>query len=178
MIDFLKKYSLPIGLKRSIKNNIQKDHRSISYDDSDEVLLFFTSEGNQKFALIKGLQNKLKKEGKKVSCLYLLLHDDDKPDAHMDDGMLKIDPSDFSLFGQMLKPEVEEMLNKEFDFLIHLDMESNIYTDLVMTKSKAKCRIGRFFDEHINQYDMMIKVSDDKKMNYFVDQIYHYTKAL
>ena len=57
-------------------------------------------------------------------------------------------------------------------------MESNIYTDLVMSKCKAKCRIGRFFDGHEDQYDMMVGIPDDKKINFLLDQLYLYTKAL
>ncbi len=177
MIDFLKKYSLPIGLKRSVrKNSVQR--RSTSYAEAKSVLLFFTSEGNQKIALVKGMQNKLEKEGKEVSCMYLLLKDEDKPDVHMDDGMERLEPTDFTLFGDITKPDINELLDKEFDYMIHVDMESTIYSDLIMSKSKAKCRIGRYFEDHDNQYDMMVKISDDKKINFLMDQIYHYTKAL
>lgn len=177
MIDFFKKYTLPIGLKRTVKKN-KVQRQSSGYLRAKSVLLFFTSEGNQKIALVKGMQNKMEKEGKEVSCIYLLLKDDDKPDVHMDEGMERLEPTDFSLFGDILNKDVGELLNKEFDYMIHVDMESNIYSDLVMSKSKAKCRIGRYFDDHENQYDMMIKVSDDKKINFLMDQIFHYTKAL
>lgn len=177
MIDFLRKYSLPIGLKKSIKKNLAR-RQSSGYKEAKKVLLFFISEGNQKIALVKGLQNKLEKEGKEVSCLYLLMKEEDKPDVHMDDGMQRLEPIDFSFFGDILKPEVKKLLDEEFDYMIHADMGCNIYSDLVMSKSKAKCRIGRYFDDHKNQYDMMVKVAEDKKINYLLDQIYHYTKAL
>ncbi|MCK5280872.1 MAG: hypothetical protein KAK04_20100, partial [Cyclobacteriaceae bacterium] len=77
MIDFLKKYSLPIGLKRSIKKSKTKRYSS-GYADARNILLFFTSEGNQKIALVKGLQNKIEKDGKNVKCIYLLLSEEDK----------------------------------------------------------------------------------------------------
>lgn len=166
-----------MGLKQSVRNRPERK-ASKSYREAKTILLFFTSEGNQKIALVKGLQNKMEREGKKVTCLYLLMKDEDKPDVHMDDGMERLEPDDFSLFGDILKPEVKEILNDEYDYMIHFDMDSNIYSDLVMSKSNAKCRIGRYFDNHENQYDMMVKVSDDKKINYLLDQIYHYTKAL
>ena len=177
MIDFLKKYSLPVGLKRSVKK-ITRKTQSTSYAQAKSILLFFTSEGNQKIALVKGLQNKMEKEGKSVSCMYLLMKDEDKPDVHMDDGMERLMPEDFTLFGDIEKPEVKQLLDQEFDYMIHVDMVSNIYSDLVMSKSKAKCRVGRYFEDHVNQYDMMVKVSDDKKINFLLDQIYYYTKAL
>ena len=177
MIDFLKKYGLPIGLKKSIKMNIVR-RQSPSYVDAKSILIFFTSEGNQKIALAKGLQNKMEKEGKKVKCLYLLLREEDKPDVHMDDGMVRLEPSDFSLFGEIQKSSVNELLAEDFDFMIHADLEKTIYSDLVMTKSKAKCRIGKYVDDHEDQYDMMVGIPEEKKINFLLDQIYHYTKAL
>jgi len=177
MIDFLKQYSLPIGLKKSIKKNVTA-RQSPRFVEASKFLLFFTSGGNQKFALVKSLQNKLEKEGKTVKCFYLLLKDEDKPDVHMDEGMIRLVPNDFSLFGDILKTEVNELLVEEFDFMIHADLESSIYSDLVMSKCNARCRIGRYFEGHDNQYDMMVGITDDKKINFLLDQIYHYTKAL
>ena len=177
MIDFLKKYSLPIGLKRSIKKSKTKRYSS-GYADARNILLFFTSEGNQKIALVKGLQNKLEKDGKNVRCIYLLLSEEDKPDVHMDDGMERITTDDFSLFGEIQKPLVKKLLNEEFDYLMHVDMKSNVYSDLIMSKCKAKCRIGKYFEDHNDQYDIMVSIPNDKKINFLLDQIYHYTKAL
>lgn len=169
---------MPIGLKKSVikRNKIKKS--SASYVDAKSILIYFTSEGNQKIALVKSIQNKMEKDGKKVICLYFLLKDEDKPDVHMDEGMERLEVYDFSLFGEIQKPSVNKLLNEEFDYLIHADMESNIYSDLVMSKSKAKCRIGKFFENHDDQYDMMVAIPDDKKINFLLDQIYHYTKAL
>ena len=177
MIDFLKKYSLPFGLKQSVKRN-KTSRFSSSYRDAKRILFYFTSQGNQKIALIKRIQNKMEKEGKEVRSLYLLLRDEDKPDVHMDDGMERLSPEDFSLFGEIQKEPVKKLMDEEFDYLIHADMESSIYSDLVMSKCKAKCRIGRHFEDHKDQYDMMIGIPDGKRINFLLDQIYHYTKAL
>ena len=177
MFDFLKKYTLPIGLKKSIKKNKVKRHSS-KYIDAKSILIYFTSEGNQKIALVKGLQNKMESEGKKVRCIYLLIKEEDKPDVHMDDGMERLTLDDFSFFGEIQKPSVNELLKEEFDYMIHADMNSTIYSDLIMSKCKAKCRIGKYFEGHKDQYDMMVGIPDNKKINFLLEQIYHYTKAL
>jgi hypothetical protein len=177
MMNFLKKYGLPYGLKLSLKRNTAK-RQSLPYVDSKTILMFFTSEGNQKIALVKGLQNKMEKEGKKVTSMYLLMRDEDKPDVHMDEGMERLVPEDFSVLGEIEKPEIKNILNQEYDYLIHADMESGIYTDLIMAKCKAKCRIGRYFPGHEDYYDLMVGIPEDKKINFLLEQIYLYTKAL
>lgn len=161
----------------SIRRNKTKRYSS-SYVNAKSILIYFTSEGNQKIALVKGIQNKMEKEGKKVKFLFLLLNEEDKPDAHMDDGMERLAIDDFSFFGDIQKTSVNNLLNEGFDYMIHADMESNIYSDLIMSKCKAKCRVGRYFKDHDDQYDMMVSIPGDKKINFLLDQIYHYTKAL
>lgn len=177
MIDFVKKYSLPIGLNRSIKKNKTKRY-NIHYKDARNILLFFTSEGNQKLAMVKSLQNKMEKEGKKVRCLYLLLDDMDKPDVHLDVGMDRFSPEDFSYMGKIIKPNVREILNIEYDYLIHADMESNMYADLILAQSKARCRVGKHFKERERHYELMIGIPEDKKINFLLDQVYHYLKVI
>ncbi len=177
MIDFVKKYSLPIGLKNSIKKNKTKRY-NIHYVDAQNILLFFTSEGNQKLAMVKSLQNKMEKDGKKVQCLYLLLDEVDKPDVHLDVGMDRLGPDHFSYLGKILKPDVREILSKEYDYLIHADMESNMYADLILAQSNAKCRVGKHFEEREKHYELMIGIPEEKKINFLLDQVYHYIKVI
>ena len=177
MIDYLKKYTFPIGLKKSLKKS--GVHRSSTrYSDAEKVLIFFTSEGNQKIVLVRSLINKFEKEGKKVKCFYLLLQDEDKPDVHLDEGMERLTKEEFSVFGEVQKPVIRELLNEPFDYMIHADTECSIYTDLVLAQSKARCRIGKYFEGHENQYDMMVKIDENKKVNYLLQQVFHYVKAL
>ncbi len=176
-MDFLRKYTLPFGLKKAIRNH-RFGGQSPNYSNSQKFLLFFTSQGNQKIVLVKALQNKLEREGKEVHCLYLVVNEDDRPDVHLDGGMERLMQTDFSNFGKIEKQEVVDLLKTNYDFVLHLDLESNIHTDLVMATCIAKCRIGRYFENHESLYEMMVKVEDDKKINYLIDQIIHYTKIL
>jgi hypothetical protein len=177
MIDFLKKYGLGIGFKRAIRRNKTKRYSS-SYSNAKNILVYFTSEGNLKFAQVKRIQNKMEREGKKVKFLFLLLNEEDKPDVHIDDGMERLEMNDFSFFGNIQKPSVRNLLNEDFDYMIHADMETNIYSDLIMAKCNAKCRIGRYFKDHDDRYDMMVSIPGGKDINFLLDQIHHYTKAL
>ena len=177
MKSLLSRYTLPVGLSRTARHHKQINS-SCGFDDSKSFLLFFTSEGNQKVALVKSFQNKLEREGKDVTCLYVVIEDADKPDVHLDEGMMRLTTHDYSLFGKITKPEVLEILRREYDFVIHLDMSCNIYTDIVMAMSKSRCRVGRHIEGHEQQYEMMIHVEEDKKITHLIDQIYQYTKAL
>jgi hypothetical protein len=177
MIDYLKKYCLPFGLKRSIKESVPRGP-SLSYREAKRILLFFTSEGNQKIALVTNLKNKFEKEGKSVKCFYLLMDDEDMPDVGLDEGMKRLTTEDFSLFGKVESVEVKELLNEDFDFMIHTDMESNIYTDIIISNARAKCRIGNYSEGRKSPYDMMVGIPSGKGANFLMDQIFHYIKCL
>jgi len=177
MIDFLKKYSLPFGLKKSSKQNASRGP-NLSYDESKRILIFFTSAGNQKIALIKNLKNRFVKEGKTVKCFYLLMNDEDKPDVGLDDRMVRLTKEDFTFFGKIESEEVKSLLSEEYDFMIHADIESNIYTDIVTSITKAKCRVGNYTEGRKNQYDMMVGIPAGKTTNFLLEQIYYYLKKL
>jgi len=177
MIDYLKKYSLPFGLKKSTRANASRGP-SLSFVEAKSILLFFTSEGNQKIALINNFKNKFEKEGKSVKCFYLIINDEDKPDVGLDDGMERLTTEDFTFFGKVESLSVKQLLNEDFDFMIHADMESNIYTDIILSNAKAKCRIGNYTEGRSNHYDMMVGIPDGKSTNFLLDQIYYYIKRL
>ena len=177
MIDFLKKYGLPFGLKKSVKAHATTGY-SPSFKEAKSFLIFFTSEGNQKIATVKNLQNKLEKEGKTVKCLYLVMKDEDKPDVHLDSGMVRVLVEEFTLFGKIQNEKANKLLNQDFDFMIHADVSCSIYSDIILSRAKAKCRIGKYFEDHEAQYDMMIGVAGEKGISHLLDQVYHYAKRL
>ena len=177
MIDYLKKYSLPFGLRKSIKERKQRGP-SLSYKEAKRILLFFTSEGNQKMVLVTNLRNKFKEDGKRVDCIYLVMDQEDMPDVGLDKGMVRITSEEFSLFGKVENSVVNEMLNEDFDFMIHADVESNIHTDIIISKSRAKCRIGNYSEGGEKKYDMMVGIPPGKGPNFLLYQIFHYIKRL
>ena len=110
--------------------------------------------------------------------MYLILKDEDKPDVGLDDGMAKLALEEFAFFGKIESEQVKILLEEEFDFMIHADVESNIYTDIIMAKAKARCRIGNYTEEKSNLYEMMIDIPGKKTTKFLMDQVYHYIKRL
>jgi len=177
MIDYLKKYSLPFGLRKTVKPGVSRGP-SPSYTDAKNILLFFSSEGNQKIALMRSYINKFKKDGKNVKCFYLVMKDEDRPDVGLDEGMEKLGIDEFAFFGNIESEKVQSLLNQSFDFMIHADVEANIYTDIIMAKAKAKCRVGNYLDEKKNLYEMMIAIPEEQTTGFLMEQVYHYLKRL
>lgn len=55
------------------------------------------------------------------------------------------------------KAVVSKFIQKDFDFLINLDLNESIELQAVSVYSAAKIRIGKYFDEYSFSQDFMIK---------------------
>ncbi len=65
-----------------------------------------------------------------------------------------------------------EFQNKEFDILIDLGSNSYYPMYMLMAKSKARFKVGKF-DEN-SSFDLMIDVKDSNDLKYYFDQVVHY----
>ncbi len=178
MVSFLKeRYSLPwlTGRKNRRSNRVSAN---VHYRDATDILVLFTMLGNARVTRMRSLQKLLEMDGKNVTFLYVLLDANDLPDAHMDDGMIRVRREDVSLYGKLANDKVKQLLENKFDFLIHGDMESNPYADYLLSKSKAKSKVGRHMEKREHLYDLMIEIGLEHKLGFLLEQIYKYTKVV
>ncbi|MEM6840983.1 MAG: hypothetical protein AAF944_24600 [Bacteroidota bacterium] len=72
-------------------------------------------------------------------------------------GYLQFSNRDVSAFGRFKAEHLIDFVNSRFDYLIHLDTESNPVLNKVLTLSQAKCRIGCEIAEHHSYYELMFR---------------------
>ena len=174
----MKTLSLPYFTNRALKNN---DYHpgSQKYTNAANVLIIFTATGSDKiFHQVRRLQERFQADKKRVSFLYLLLKEENRPNSALDDHMVALEAKNVSLLGDISQNEVKEMLNTKFDFMINADMYPNMYSEYIMAKSKSNCKIGRFLDNKDKFYDLMIATNEVDDQEYYLDQVYHYIKQL
>jgi hypothetical protein len=68
---------------------------------------------------------------------------------------------------------ISKFIQEDFDFLINLDSVGLIELQGVSTFSKAKTRIGKYFDEFLFAHDLMVKSSSHEVYELFLDIIRH-----
>ncbi len=171
----MKTLSLPYATNKALKNP-ERHHESAQYTDAESVLVLFTSDGtDNKFQAIRQLQESFQVDKKRVSFLYLLLREEDRPGSALDDTMVALETKNIGLFGDIKDGRAGELLESEFDFLINADLKPNIYTDLLIAKSKSRCKIGRYAETRDKFYDFMIQIDEESDLEFFLNQVYHYT---
>ncbi|MDN5212130.1 hypothetical protein QQ020_08710 [Fulvivirgaceae bacterium BMA12] len=147
---------------------------SVSYPEAESIGILFSVVDREKHSLVKKFIKSLEKDKKKVDVLCLLGEGKENYDFIFD----YFTTRDFSLFGHAISSSILLFVQKKFDYLIVLDTESNIYTDNILAKSNAKCRIGIYHNDKDPFYELMIKTKDGNSVEEFIDQVYHYLKFI
>lgn len=164
-------------LTRNTRRNLRKGkikRGSVSYDAAESIGILFTVVDRPKHSLIKKFIKLMEKDKKKVDVLCWLGEGKENYDFIFD----YFTTRDFSLFGHVASQSILLFIQKKFDYLIVLDTESNIFTDNILAKSNAKCRIGIYHDDKDPFYELMIKINKNDSIEELIDQVYHYLKFI
>ena len=143
-----------------------------AYERAKSIGVIFTVEDRKKHDEIKSLIRKMEHDGKKVKALAYLPPDQENYEFMFDFFTYR----EISFWGNITATSAQEFAETPFDFLLYLDSKPN---DLILNdvaQSKAKCRIGKFWDSGKPYFEMMIECYGDSKT--LIEQLYKYTAAL
>ena len=168
----LSKYFLSLKTSSSLKSK-SVIRSANGFADALSIGILFTYSDNHNFGLVKEMIEKLEIEGKKVDSISFI-EKMEEADIHKFP-FFNIDDKDF--WGNWNKPMVTNFMEIPFDYLLSLDLNTNIATQNILASSKAKCRVGRYEEGISDYFEMMI---DHKENDYekYLDQVYHYIKKL
>ena len=143
-----------------------------TYNKSISIGLIFTVENRQKHDHIKNLIRKFEHDGKKVKALAYLPPNQENYEFMFDFFTYR----EISFWGNITANSALEFADAPFDFLLYLDVSPNDLILNVVAKSKAKCRIGKFWKEGEAFFEMMIETNSDSKA--LIEELYKYITAL
>lgn len=144
----------------------------LPYKQATTVGIVFTVEDKQKHTMVKELIKKLEQDGKKVTVMCYLPADKQNYEFIFD----FFTSSDFSFWGKLLSSKAIQFSDTSFDYLFYIDTEPNPLILNLLARSKAKCRIGRFWEEGEPFFEFMLQTGNDTKG--LIDGIYRYTSIL
>lgn len=159
---------------KGLVQKARKIRNSMNYQEASHVGILFSMSSLEDFETIRKFENKLRKEGKKVSALPFLGKDMENFDFHYDFFTQK----DFSFFGNIQTDNVRKFLQQPFDLLICLDWKPNMYLEYLLAASAAHFRIGPYICERESLFELMISLPEGSELSELINQIYHYTNKL
>lgn len=84
---------------------------------------------------------------------------------------------DLNWFRQPKCESVNNFINIKFDILVDLTLYSWFPIQYIIGNSKAKFKVGRLIEDD-SFYDMMIDVSKNESIEYFIKQVKHYLSVI
>lgn len=148
--------------------------KSVDYKAAWEIGILYSVEDLSKHEKVKTFIKVLEKDIKKVEVLTFLGKDKENLEFKFN----FYTASDFSFWGELQSETVKKFIDKQFDFLLCLDLETNIYIDNILARCKANCRIGRFENNKKDFFELMIKTDDHIDIQVLIDEMYRYIKVL
>lgn len=143
-----------------------------AYQKAVSIGVIFTVEDRQKHDHIKTFIRKLERDGKQVKALGFLPKDQENYEFLFDFFTYR----EISFWGKITASSALNFVDMPFDFLIYLDTSPNELILNLIAKSKAKCRVGKHWQNAEAFFEMMVETDGDSKA--LIDHMYRYTSAI
>ena len=165
-LSFLK-YKTNTYLKRNKALRI-----SLPYKQAISIGIIFSVEDKAKHDEVKDFIRRLEQDGKQVQVICFLPKNKDNYEFMFD----FFTDKDLSVWGTLNSANASRFADVHFDLLYYLDTIPNPLILNLLARSKAKCRVGKFWEKNQAFFEMMIESRDDTRS--LIDVMLKYTRAL
>ena len=145
---------------------------NLSYKKALSIGVIFTVEDRQKHDNIKEFIRKLEHDGKQVKALGFLPPNQENYEFLFDFFTYR----EISFWGNITATSALTFADTTFDFLIYIDTNPNELILNLIAKSRAKCRVGKYWPHTEAFFEMMVESYGNSKA--LIDAMYQYTTAL
>lgn len=145
---------------------------SLPYDSAKTAGIIFTVEDKQKHFAVKDFIKRLETDAKHVQVLEFLPDDTENFEFKFDFFMVK----DVSFLGSLQSDSAIQFADAPFDFLFYLDLVPNPMILHLLARSKAKCRVGGFWQDGDKYLDLMVDATPNTSA--LLDSLYRYVKQI
>ena len=162
-------------LKMRTRHLLKKNKTSranVPYKQANQVGIIFSVEDKAKHDAVKELIKKFEHDGKHVQVIEFLPTKKENYEFLFDFFTEK----DLSFWGNLTSHNALTFADTPFDFMYYIDQEPNPYILHLLARSKAKCRVGKFWKDGEPYFELMIESTQGMKV--LMDEMYKYTCAL
>ena len=154
-----------------LRNN-NTPRTNVPYKKAQQIGIIFSVEDKMKHDNVKELIKKFEQDGKQVTVIEFLPENKDNYEFRFDFFTEK----DLSFWGNITSTGALKFADTPFDFLYYLDTTPNVMILHLLALSKAKCRVGRSWDEGTSYFEFMVESVENIKV--LIETMYKYTALL
>ncbi len=153
-------------LKKRMKQ-LKVERSSIQFEKAKRIGIVFdaTSLDNQAFA--ENYVQMLRKAGKRVDILAYV----DDEQEHNNFPFKYFNQKDLSWYFHPKSDEVNQFIETPFDILISLHLHDVLSLEYISALSHAKIRVGKYNENKLHCYDLMIDGSKHEDLRNFIQQV-------
>jgi hypothetical protein len=145
---------------------------SLPYKQAVNIGIIFSVEDKTKHEEIKEFIRHLEQDGKHVKVVCYLPKNTDNYEFMFD----FFTDKDLSFWGNIISSTATSFAETPFDFLYYPDTTPNPMILNLVARSKARCRVGKFWDHGQDFFEMMFESNNGTRA--LIETMYRYTKAL
>ena len=160
------------------KKEIEKAKNLIRNKNFDKIGLLYISENSSQDSFIKLFIEKLSIENREIFSVEFITNKDRIPEKISSNNNYKFGKEDLNFFGLLPKEKSTTFLENNFDIIINLSLNNNIYLHYLSFMSTAKLKIGLYSDEFSHIYDFMIDPKDIANLNELIISVENYLGML
>lgn len=149
--------------------------KSVGFQQAQSIGVVIQNEDLHNSKIINNFVGEIKNLGKKVDVLFV---EKNAGSTKANFNYKSLNSKDITWNGDIKSESVQRFINKDFDYLFSLNLNSGIPTQNVLAKSKAKYRIGNHETENEELFDMMIDTRKKPKLEVLADQMLFYSKNI
>ncbi|WP_027000379.1 DUF6913 domain-containing protein [Eisenibacter elegans] len=147
------------------------------YNEVKNIGILFNIRDMSKYQSLNDLVDQLKRDGKRISLM-----------TYMDLDVMHSNPYNFqfdwftkkhiSVTGQIKSHQVDNFVEQGFDYLYCIYLEPFLPFDNILARSKAKCRVGKYFEGQENHLELMINLEEEGSIDRLIDEMFTLTKKM
>jgi hypothetical protein len=170
-IDPMKLSFLKLKTNSYLKHN-KAVRVSLPYTQAKNIGIIFSVEDKIKHDEVKDFIRHLEQDGKQVKVVCFLPKNKDNYEFMFD----YFTDKDFSFWGNVTSSITVNFAETPFDFLFYVDTTPNPLILNLVARSKARCRVGKFWDHGQRFFELMIESRNGTRS--LIETMYRYTRAL
>lgn len=155
-----------------ILKNSKTQRSNVSYNTAQKIGIIFSVEDKGKHETVKDLIKRFEHDGKQVQVIEFLPDKKENYEFRFDFFTEK----DLSFWGKITSSGALKFADVPFDFLYYLDTDPNPLILHLLALSKAKCRVGRSWNDAHPYFEFMVESVPNTKI--MADTMYKYTAQL
>lgn len=157
---------------RSMLKNSTAVRTSLPYNQAHSIGVIFSVEDKRKHDEVKEFVKRLELEGKHVKVICFLPKNKDNYEFLYDFFTEK----DLSFWGSITSENALRFADTPFDFLFYIDTTPNPLVLNIIARSKARCRVGKFFEKGEPYFEFMLDTNEGTKS--LIDGMHAYASRL